>query len=269
MFTTLKTDSMIKSTLRIAALALCVLAGSVVAQDWTINLKETDIQELIKFVAEATGTTIVVDPKVKGTVKVVSSKPISSDELYDLFLSILDVHGFTAVRSGNVLRVIPAKDARSSAVRVVEGELRPNDEYVTEVIRLENISAAKLIPVLRPLVPQQAHMAAYAPANAIIISDLAANIERIRSIIESMDQSAISQTEIVSLKYAVAEEIVRMLVELNKSEAKQSGAPEPEVLLVADNRTNSILINGDELERARMRTLIQHRLITVERCDEG
>jgi general secretion pathway protein D len=249
---------MIKNTLRIAALAWCFLAASVVAQDWTINLKETDIQELIKFVAEATGTTIVVDPKVKGTVKVISSKPISSDELYDLFLSILDVHGFTAVRSGNVLRVIPAKDARSSAVRVVEGELRANDEYVTEVIRLENISAAKLIPVLRPLVPQQAHMAAYAPANAIIISDLAANIERIRSIIQSMDQSAVSQTEIFALKYAVAEDIVRMLVELNKTEAKQSGAPEPDVLLVADKRTNSVLINGDELERARMRTLIQH-----------
>jgi general secretion pathway protein D len=249
---------MIKSALRAAALALCFLAGSVAAQDWTVNLKETDIQELIKFVAEATGTTIVVDPKVKGTVKVVSSKPVSSSELYDLFLSILDVHGYTAVRSGNVVRVIPSKDARSSPVRVEQGDLRPNDEYVTQVIRLENISAAKLIPVLRPLVPQQAHMAAYAPANAIIISDLAANIERIRTIIENMDQSAVSETEILTLKYAVAEDMVRMLDELNKTEAKQAGAPEPEVLLVADKRTNSVLISGDELERARMRKLIQH-----------
>ena len=156
-----------------------------------MNLKETDIQELIKFVAEATDTTIVVDPKVKGTVKVVSSKPVSSRELYDLFLSILDVHGYTAVRSGNVVRVIQSKDARSSPVRVeTEQAPKPSDEYVTHVIRLENISAAKLIPVLRPLVPQQAHMAAYAPSNAIIISDLASNIDRIRNIIESMDQSA-------------------------------------------------------------------------------
>ena len=258
MFKPKKVDDMTRKTLRIAALALCFLAGSAFAQDWTVNLKETDIQELIKFVAEATDTTIVVDPKVKGTVKVISSRPISSSELYDLFLSILDVHGYTAVRSGNVVRVIPSKDARSSPVRVAEGELQANDEYVTQVIRLENISAAKLIPVLRPLVPQQAHMAAYAPANAIIISDLAANIERIRKIIQRMDQSAVSQTEIVRVKYAVAEDIVRMLVELNKSAAKQSGAPEPEVLLVADKRTNSVLVSGDELERARMRKLIAH-----------
>jgi general secretion pathway protein D len=236
----------------------CLCPLSAVAQDWTVNLKETDIQELIKFVAEATGTTIVVDPKVKGKVKVVSAKPVSSAELYDLFLSILDVHGYTAVRSGDIVRVIQAKDARSSPVRVDDGKLELTDEYVTQVIRLENISAAKLIPVLRPLVPQQAHMAAYAPSNAIIISDVAANIERIRSIIERMDRSAVQQTEIVTLEYAVAEDIVRMLDELNKTQAKKSGASESEVLLVSDKRTNSVLVSGDELERARMRLLIRH-----------
>jgi general secretion pathway protein D len=255
-----KSRYMLNRTLCVLLLGFCSLVEStaVVAQDFTVNLKETDIQELIKFVAEVTGTTIVVDPKVKGTVKVISSKPVSSSELYDLFLSILDVHGYTAVRSGNVVRVIQSKDARSSPVRVATGSLDPNDEYVTQVIRLENISAAKLIPVLRPLVPQQAHMAAYAPANAIIISDVAANIERIREIIQSMDRSAVSQTEILTLRYAVAEDVVRILDELNKTEAKQAGAPEPEVLLVADKRTNSVLINGDELERARMRKLIKH-----------
>ena len=241
-----------------AVLAGLLLSLPVAARDWTVNLKETDIQELIKFVAEATNTTIVVDPKVKGTVKVISSRPVSSTELYDLFLSILDVHGYTAVRSGNVVRVIQSKDARSSPVRVENNSLQRNDEYVTQVIRLENISAAKLIPVLRPLVPQQAHMAAYAPANAIIISDVAANIERIRDIIENMDQSAVSQTEIVGLEYAVAEDVVRMLNELTKTEARQTGAPEPEVLLVADKRTNSLLVSGDELERARVRKLIRH-----------
>ena len=229
------------------------------AQDYTVNLKETDIQELIKFVAEATGTTIVVDPAVKGKVKVVSSKPVSRDELYELFLSILEVHGYTAVRSGGVVRVIQSKDARSAPVDVRDGKgVSGSDEYITQVIRLENISAAKLIPVLRPLVPQQAHMAAYAPSNAIIISDVSANIDRIRDIIMRMDDSAVQQTDIVKLRYAVSEDVVRMLDQLNKSEAKQSGGAEPEVLLVADNRTNSVLVSGDELERARIRKLIQH-----------
>ena len=240
------------------ALLLTLPVGPLAAQDFTVNLKETDIQELIKFVAEVTGTTIVVDPAVKGKVKVVSSKPVSRDELYDLFLSILEVHGYTAVRSGGVVRVIQSKDARSSPVAVADDNPRGSDEYVTQVIRLDNISAAKLIPVLRPLVPQQAHMAAYAPSNAIIISDVSANIDRIRDIIQRMDQSAVQKTDIVRLRYAVADDVVGMLDKLNKSEAKQSGGAEPEVLLVADNRTNSVLVSGDEMERARMTKLIKH-----------
>lgn len=238
---------------------LSMLALPTAAQDYTVNLKDTDIQELIKFVAQATDTTIVVDPAVKGKVKVVSSKPVSRDELWELFLSILEVHGYTAVKSGGIVRVIQAKDARSSPVGVSDGDPgRTTDEYVTQVIRLENISAAKLIPVLRPLVPQQAHMAAYSPSNAIIISDVSSNIDRIRGIIERMDRSAVQQTDIVKLRYAVAEDVVTMLDKLSKSEAKATGAAEPEVLLVADKRTNSVLINGDELERARLRTLVTH-----------
>lgn len=227
------------------------------AQNFTVNLKEADIQELIKFVAEATDTTIVVDPAVKGKVKVVSSKPVSRTELYDLFLSILEVHGYTAVRSGGVVRVIQSKDARSAPVTVRDDEgRRGNDEYVTQVMRLKNISAAKLIPVLRPLVPQQAHMAAYAPSNAIIISDVASNIDRIAAIIERMDRTATQETEVIKLRYGVAEDVVRMLDQLNTSEAQQGN--EVEVMLVADARTNSVLISADELERARMTQLIRY-----------
>jgi len=154
--------------------------------------------------------------------------------------------------------VIPTKDARSAPVQVSEGGSAINDEYLTQVIRLENISAAKLIPVLRPLVPQQAHMAAYAPSNAIIISDIAANIARIEAIIQQMDKSARQETDIVPLKYAVAADVVRMLDTLNKSEAKQSGGAEGDLFLVADERTNSVLVTGAEIERARMRNLISH-----------
>lgn len=241
-------------------IALWMLSTATIAQEYTVNLKDTDIQELIKFVAEATDTTIVVDPSVKGKVKVISSKPVSAGELYNLFLSILDVHGYTAVRSGEVVRIIQSKDARSAPVSVADSDTttKRSDEYVTQVIRLDNISAAKLIPVLRPLVPQQAHMAAYAPSNAIIISDVSANIDRIRDIIERMDRSAVQETDIVSLRYAVAEDVVTMLDKLSKSEAQVTGGQEPEVILVADVRTNSVLVSGDELERARIRRLIEH-----------
>jgi general secretion pathway protein D len=259
----------IKSVIRALTLALLVASGVVatkvaVAQEFTVNLKDTDIQELIQFVSDVTGTTIVVDPSVKGKVKVVSSKPVTKAELYDLFLSILDVHGYTAVRSGGIVRVIPNKNARSAPVDVVSGTASLiNDEYVTQVIRLENVSAAKLIPVLRPLVPQQAHMAAYTPSNAIIISDIRANIQRIAEIIDNMDQSAVKKTELVTLKYGVATDVVEMLKTLEKSRARDGDANE-EATLVADKRSNSVIITADEVSIERIRTLIGYLDIPLE-----
>jgi general secretion pathway protein D len=202
---------------------------------------------------------MVVDPNVKGKVRVISSKPVSQAELYDLFLSILDVQGYTAVRSGQVIRIVPSKDARSSPVPIMEDQAAVgNDEYVTQVIRLDNISAAKLIPVLRPLVPQQAHMAAYAPSNAIIISDIRSNIGRIVDIIERMDRSAIQTTEIIRLKYGVAEDVVSMLNTLEKSRQGEGAEADKEAVLVADKRTNSVVVTADELSVDRIRKLVAY-----------
>lgn len=243
-----------------AFLTMALLMSSPVgAQEYTVNLKDTEIQEFIQFVADVTGTTIVVDPSVKGKVKVISSKPVSKSELYDLFLSILDVHGYTAVRTGNVIRIIQNKDARSSPVEVIEDDDgSSNDEYVTQVIRLENISAAKLIPVLRPLVPQQAHMAAYAPSNAIIISDIRSNINRILEVIDRMDQSAVRTTEVIKLRYAVAEDVVQMLQTLDKKNKGEGAEADEEVTLVADKRTNSVVVTADELNGQRIKDLVSY-----------
>ena len=247
-------------TLRgLAATVFLLCVPGLAAQDYTVNLKDTDIQEFIKFVADVTGTTMVVDPNVKGKVRVISSKPVSQAELYDLFLSILDVQGYTAVRSGQVVRIVPSKDARSSPVPLIENQdLLSNDEYVTQVIRLDNISAAKLIPVLRPLVPQQAHMAAYAPSNAIIISDIRSNIGRIVEIIERMDRSAIQTTEIIRLKYGVAEDVVSMLNTLEKARQGEGAEANKDVVLVADKRTNSVVVTADEMSVTRIRKLVAY-----------
>lgn len=247
----------------IAAICVAVVFATEVnpvrAQEYTVNLKDTDIQEFIKFVADATGSTIVVDPDVRGKVRVISSEPVNQSELYDLFLSILDVHGYTAVRSGGVIRIIANKDARSAPVSVAsENESAINDEYVTQVIRLENVSAAKLIPVLRPLVPQQAHMAAYAPSNAIIISDIRSNIQRIIEIIEQMDQSAVQSTQVVKLRYGVAEDVVQMLQAIERPQQGDAADADKEVSLVADKRTNSVVITADEVSVQRIRDLIAY-----------
>ena len=252
--------ALLKNSLRaIAVTAALTLSAGSAAQEYTVNLKDTDIQEFIKFVADVTGTTMVVDPNVKGKVRVISSKPVSQAELYDLFLSILDVQGYTAVRSGQVIRIVPSKDARSSPVPIMEDQAAVgNDEYVTQVIRLDNISAAKLIPVLRPLVPQQAHMAAYAPSNAIIISDIRSNIGRIVDIIERMDRSAVQTTEIIRLKYGVAEDVVSMLNTLEKSRQGEGAEADKEAVLVADKRTNSVVVTADEMSVDRIRKLLAY-----------
>jgi len=256
----MNTRSSFTSRLRITCVAMVLSWVSLAtAQEYTVNLKDTDIQEFIKFVADVTGTTMVVDPNVKGKVRVISSQPVTQAELYDLFLSILDVQGYTAVRSGQVIRIVPRKDARSSPVPLMEDQdAADNDEYVTQVIRLDNISAAKLIPVLRPLVPQQAHMAAYAPSNAIILSDIRSNIGRIVDIIERMDRSAVQTTEILRLKYGVAEDVVSMLNTLEKSRQGEGADADKEAILVADKRTNSVVVTADELTVERIRKLVSY-----------
>jgi general secretion pathway protein D len=229
-------------------------------QTWTVNFKDAELEELVRFVAQATDKTIIVDPKTKGRVQVVSSKPLNREQLYDLFLSILDVNGFAALESGDVIRIIPSRDARSAGAPVVSGnKQRENSEIVTEVIQLNNVSASALIPVLRPLAPQQAHMAAYGPSNAIIVSDTALNIARIREVVRQLDRSAIENTDVLKLQNASAEELVRMLQQLDKNDAAQGAQPEGKRLtIVADKRTNSVLVNGDEVQRARVRALVAH-----------
>ncbi|MEM8500067.1 MAG: type II secretion system secretin GspD [Pseudomonadota bacterium] len=250
------TPKVLTARYRVALLAAfwLMLAPLTNADQWKINFNETEINELVKFVADATGMTIVVDPKVKGKVKVISTKAVNTDELYELFLSILEVHGFAAVKSGEVLRIVPTKDARSLPVPVSGGS---GGEIVTHVIQLKNVAAAKLIPILRPMVPQQAHMAAYAPSNSIIISDTAANINRIREVISQMDRSADQSTTVVKLKHAAAEEVVRLLENLEKTDTSKD-ASAARVSLVADTRTNTVLVTGDKAERIRIRSLISH-----------
>lgn len=224
-------------------------------QTWQVNFKDSDIQEVIKFVADVTGKTVIIDPRVKGKVKVISADPLTEQELYDLFLSVLETQGFTAIEVGDVVRVIPRKDARTSAVPVVNQPNLGTDAYITQVIQLYNVSATKVLPVLRPLAPQHAHLAAYEPSNAIIVSDTVANIARLRDIIQRIDLAGVAETEVVSLEYAQATDIVNILQQLNKNE--KDTPQNTQAVVVADERTNSVLVTGDEVRRKQSRELIQ------------
>lgn len=239
----------------VGTLALTLAATDVwAAKTWTVNFKDSDIQEVIKFVADVTGRTVVIDPRVKGKVKVISAKPVTEVELLDLFRTVLEIHDFSMVQVNDVIRIIPLKDTRSSPVPVGDSKTLKKG-FMTEVIQLQNIAAAKVLPSIRPLVPQHSHLSAYDPSNAIIITDSAENIARIRELIERLDQSATPVTEIVELKYANAADLVQVLNSLGEEDKRRSSRQNT-VNLTADKRNNAILITGEDLQRDHIKKLI-------------
>ena len=259
-----------RRTLTAAALGLALGAGvPTFAQaqgegTFTLNLKNADIHSLIQTVSRQTGRNFVVDPRVKARVTVISSAPLSSDELYETFLSVLQVHGYAAVPAGDdLIKIVPDVNAKQGPVRAYDQTLAGSDELVTQVIRVENVPAAQLVPILRPLVPQQGHLAAYAATNTLIVTDRASNIARLIDIIDGIDRPDNDEVEVVRLSYASASEIIRILQSLQQRGAQQLGGP-GEVRFAADDRTNSILLSGDPAARTRMRGIILNLDTPVE-----
>lgn len=238
-----------------------LLAVPVQAETVTLNLKDADISALISTVAEVTDRNFIVDPRVKGKVTVVSSRPMDSDEVYQVFLSILKVHGFAAVPSGEVIKIVPDVNAKQDGIPTANDQAPGRgDQMVTRVVQVDNVAAAQLVPILRPLVPQQGHLAAYPTTNVLIISDRASNVDRLLTIIRRIDQVSDSEIEVITLQHASASEVVRVLNSLNRATPGAGKAPAAatQQVLVADERTNSVLLGGDRGIRLRMRAIISH-----------
>ncbi len=245
-------------------MATLLLPFQVHAQDVTLNLKDADIGAVIATVSDVTGKNFIVDPRVKAKVTVISAKPMNKDEVYQVFLSLLEVNGFAAVPMGKVIKIIPDVNAKQVSTPLANDD-RPGrgDEYVTRVIHVNNVSAAQLVPVLRPLAPQQAHMVAYPGTNALIISDRAANVERLVKLIQDIDQPGDeTEVEVMPLKHAAATEVVRILTSLDqearKSDPNAAAGITDRPVLIPDERTNSILMGGGKSGRLRMRALVSH-----------
>ncbi len=225
--------------------------------NFTLNLKNTDIHSLIATVSKQTGRNFVVDPRVKAKVTVISTDPVDADGLYNVFLSVLQVHGYSAVPAGDLIKIVPDVTAKQGPVPLLGDTVGTNDQLVTQVVPVVNVPAAQLVPILRPLVPQQGHLAAYAATNSLIITDRAANIERLMNIIRKIDRPDNEEIEIVRLEHASAAEIVRTLATLQRGNIGGQQVP-GSMQLVADERTNSVLISGDRAVRVRIRGLIAH-----------
>jgi general secretion pathway protein D len=246
-----------------AALTLSlVLAAPLAAQNVTLNLKDADIRSVIETIAELTGRSFIVDPRVQGKVTVVTSRQMSTAQVYEVFLSILELNGFTAVDSGQVTKIIPAAGAKTSPTPLVsDPDAAPGDAEVSRVIELDSVRAAELVPLLRPLLPQEGHLAAHNSSNVLIISGKAGNVARLEQVIRRIDQDGDSEVEIVRLRHASAGEVVKMLASLQDNLGKgAAGAPTSGLGLrfVADARSNSVILSGDRTQRLSARALIVH-----------
>ena len=227
------------------------------AQQTTItpNYKDADIRQIVEAVTAVTNKNFILDPRVKAQVTMLSSTPMSPEVFYEAFLSILQVHGFVAVGSGDIVKIIPDANARQyPSADSIDGSAP--DDIVTQVIQVQNVGAAQLVPILRPLIPQYGHLAAHPGSNMLIISDRASNAARLLTIVRRIDQSNDEDIEVVPLEHASAVEIVRVMTTL--TQAPKSDGVQDSTTLVADARTNSVLIGGDKSGRLRLRTLIAH-----------
>ncbi|QDK99064.1 type II secretion system protein GspD [Acinetobacter tandoii] len=235
---------------------IAAVSSSAHAQTWKINLRDADLTAFINEVADITGKNFAVDPRVRGNVTVISNKPLNKNEVYDLFLGVLNVNGVVAIPSGNTVKIVPDSNVKSSGIPYDARKRATGDQIVTRVIWLENTNANDLIPALRPLMPQFANLSAVPGANALIVSDRASNIYQLETIIRNLDGTDQHDIEAITLQSSQAEEMIGLLDSMTATGAAKDlkGA---RVRVIADNRTNRILIKGDTATRKRLRQLIE------------
>ncbi|MEQ8798873.1 MAG: type II secretion system secretin GspD [Salinisphaeraceae bacterium] len=220
---------------------------------FTLNFKEADITALVATVSEVTGRNFVVDPRVKGQITVLSAEPMTPDELYETFLSVLEVHGFSAIPAGEVTKIVPQVNAKQDGG--FGGDTATREDIITRVIQVDNVPADQLVPILRPLVPQYGHLAAYPASNILIISDRQTNADRLVRLVGQIDREGNRDIERVQLENATATEVVQVITQL-KGEASKEAPSAEDFSVVADERTNSVIIAGDPSSRLRVRAII-------------
>ena len=227
-----------------------------------IDFNNVDINVFIKFISELTGTNFVVDPRVKGNVTINSPGQISLDEAYQVFESVLEIHGFSTVPAGEVVKIIPATDARSKNVStsVVDPDKRASDTIVTQLIPLQYADATELRRLLAPLVSKSSVILAYTKTNTLIITDVQSNIQRLMRIIAIVDKPGVGQEiAVIPLEHSDASKMVKLLTSVfapAQRVVKEGGAPRPAERFMADERTNSIVMLASENDIVRARDLI-------------
>jgi general secretion pathway protein D len=247
-----------------AVLAQTQEATPELGQRISLQFKDSDITQIAEAVSQVTGKTFIVDPRVRAQVTMLSSTPMSPDAFYQAFLSILQVHGFVAVPAGGVVKILPDANARQVPGNDLPEQISgSSDEFVTQVVPVKSVPAVQLVQILRPLMAQTGHMAAHPGSNLLILSDRAANVNRLIRIIRRIDQEGDATVEVVPLQNASAAEITRIITALYQQQATEGGS-QSSFKLAADERSNSILVSGEQAQRLRIKTLIAHLDTPIE-----
>lgn len=244
------------------ALSTSVLLTSAYAAQYSPNFKGTDLEEFINIVGKNLKKTMIVDPNVRGKVNVRSYDLLTEEQYYQFFLNVLEVYGFAAVEmENNIVKIVRKKDAKSSSIPVV-GEENPGvgDEMVTRVVEVKNVTVRELTPLLRQISDQAGGgtVTNYDPANVIMITGTAAGVNRLVNIIKRVDRAGDQDVEIIKLQYASAAEMVRIIEAMNQS-GQGKGSSTPTFLIpkiVADDRTNSVIVSGERQARERVSKLV-------------
>ena len=219
------------------------------------NLRNADIRAVIGEVSRITKKNFVIDPRVTGKISIVSSTPITDQELYAVFLSMLQVSGYAAIPNGDIIKILPNMDARTSSGSPLNRSKLPTaDDMLVQVIPVQYVPAEQLVPVLRPLMPQWSSVSAYAPSNMLILSGRASNIRQLSEIISQVDNSSANGIDIVPLQHALAMDVANTLKDLVLSQMNQR--KNNQTMIAADDRGNAILISGNKTDRIRIRMLI-------------
>jgi len=234
-------------------------------ETWKVSLKNADIREFVAQVSVITGKSFVVDPRIKGNVTVISSTSMDKETIYELFLSVLRVHGYAAVPTGNITKIVQQVLAKQSGNPRDFLVPTQSEELVTAVIPVRNSASEDLVKILRPLIPQYGHVAGISSPNVLIISDHAGNIARLTEIVNRIDIADDQIVKIVGLKDAWVEDMVGLLEEL-APEQMGSGAKGPnKVTIVASERTNSMVVKGERVTVERVVDLISRLDVPANR----
>jgi general secretion pathway protein D len=230
----------------------------------TLNFVNADIEGVVKVVSEITGRNFLLDPRVKGTINIVSAKPMRRARVYEVLLSALRLQGFAAVEDGGMVKIVPEADAKlhSSPTQAPWDKTRSSgDRIETRIFTLKYESASQMLPILRPLIAPGNAIAAYQNSNTLVITDYSNNLQRLAKIIESIDQPSGSDPVVIPLQYASAVDVAvtvnRLFAEASQAQGAAATDPTQRFTVVADARSNSLLArSGDPSRMIRLRKFV-------------